>query len=60
MKMLVVTDTGWKVWGTMPAALDVDRGARVRFTATVKPSDDDPHFGFFSRPTKAQVLTPVG
>lgn len=32
------------------------KGARVRFTATVVRSDDDEHFGFFSRPTKAEVL----
>lgn len=29
---------------------------RVRFTATVTQSDDDESFGFFKRPTKAEVL----
>lgn len=32
------------------------RGARVTFTATVEPSDDDPYFGWFKRPTKPSVL----
>jgi hypothetical protein len=60
MKMLVVTDAGWKVWGTMPAALNASQGDRVRFTATIQPSDDDLCFGFFKRPTKAETLEPVG
>lgn len=60
-RMLVVSDDGWKVWGTMPAALgraDVAdiRKARVEFVATVTRSDDDKTFGFFSRPSKARVL----
>lgn len=33
------------------------RGKRVRFTATVDRSSDDEHFGFFKRPTKAEVVT---
>ena len=43
-------------WGTVPSSLDVEKGARVRFTATVQPSGDDPSFGFFKRPTKAEIL----
>lgn len=31
------------------------KGRRITFTATVEASDDDPGFGFFSRPTKAQL-----
>lgn len=60
LKMLVQHADGWKVWGTKPAALDAGVGDRVRFTATVNPSEDDQHFGFFKRPTKAEVLAPVG
>lgn len=52
-KMLVVDDRGFKVWGTVPSALSVERGDRVSFTATVTASDDDETFGFYSRPTKA-------
>jgi hypothetical protein len=56
LKMLVAGD-GWKVWGTVPAAIDgVDRGDRVRFTATVKPKEGDETFGYYSRPSKAEVL----
>lgn len=31
-------------------------GQRVAFTATVTPSEDDSKFGFFKRPTKAEVV----
>lgn len=55
-KMLVKADTGFKVWGTIPASLAADKGARVAFVATVTPSPNDPKFGFFSRPTKARLL----
>lgn len=56
-KMLVQHESGWKVWGTVPASLSgVEKGSRVKFTATVKPSGDDPLFGFQSRPTKGEVL----
>jgi len=57
-KMLVRHATGWKVWGTVPAALaGVQKGEKVRFTATIAPSNDDPKFGFFSRPSKAEFLS---
>lgn len=56
-KMLVRADSGYKVWGTRPSGLNVERGAIVAFTATVEPSPDDPKFGFFSRPTKAREIT---
>lgn len=56
-RMLVASDDGWKVFGTAPAAITVpdDRGARIRFAAKIKISDNDPKFGFFSRPTKAEI-----
>lgn len=38
---------------------DVERGDRVRFTGTVTPSDTDKKFGFFKRPSKAELLTPA-
>lgn len=31
-------------------------GDRVRFTATIEPSGDDHLFGFFKRPTKAEII----
>lgn len=78
IKCLVETDEGWRVWGTMPKAIDeamandegvaiqfdqlADYNLRVRFTATVEQSDDDPTFGFFKRPRKAEVISaePIG
>lgn len=63
--MTVMTDGGNKVWGTVPRDIaysdkiqnDGDlKGKRVRFTATVEKSDRDDHFGFFSRPAKAEIL----
>jgi len=56
-KMLVRDDRGFKLWGTIPSNIfDIDHGSRITFTATVMPSKEDPKFGFFSRPTKAQIL----
>lgn len=54
-KMLVMTNDGYKLWGTVPAALGcpLENGTMVEFEATVEPSDKDPKFGFFKRPTKA-------
>lgn len=56
LKMLVRDDRGFKVWGTVPSSLDVERDDRVTFTATVTKSDRDESFGFFKRPTKAEKL----
>lgn len=58
VKMLVRSDAGgWKVWSTRPAALArVERGAHVRFTATLTPSDKDQFFAFASRPSAAALL----
>lgn len=58
VKMLVRDDRGFKVWGTVPSALlgEGVKGKRVAFTATVKASDDDATFGFYSRPTKARLV----
>ena len=55
-KMLVQSDEGWKVWGTMPRSLDAEVGNRVTFKASITQSDDDPVFGFFSRPTNAALV----
>jgi hypothetical protein len=56
-KMLVADERGFKVWGSLPAALnDAQRGAKVKFIAGLEQSADDPSFGFFKRPRKAQIL----
>jgi|SRR5215831_4343584 len=57
IKMLVKHSTGWKVWGTMPARLAADKGDTVRFEAKVEVSKDDPKFGFYSRPSKPEVVS---
>ena len=58
-KMIVLDDRGFKVCGTEPSALYVEEGDRVTFTATVEASPTDNTFGFFKRPTKAEVLAQV-
>lgn len=63
-KITVALDNGTKVWGTLPSALETfgwDEeqtvvGRRVRFTGTVEVKDDDPTFGFYKRPSKAEYL----
>jgi hypothetical protein len=54
-KMLVQAD-GYRVWGTIPSGIYPRMGDVVEFTAAVTASDDDPNFGFYSRPTKAAVV----
>lgn len=59
LKMLVLEERGFKVWGTLPRALEADVplvGKRVVFTASVERSDDDECFGFFKRPAQARVV----
>lgn len=58
-KMLVKADAGYLVWGTVPGSLVCERGDRVRFVATVERSIDDPKFGFFKRPSRAEVVSTV-
>jgi hypothetical protein len=57
-KMLVKCE-GFKLWGTCPAALldaRVEKGDVVEFAASIKRSDRDEAFGFWSRPSKAKVV----
>jgi hypothetical protein len=60
LKMLVLDDRGFKVYGSVPSRLSgddgVQRGDRITFVAEVTQSDDDELFGFFKRPTQASIL----
>jgi hypothetical protein len=64
--MTVEDDRGFKVWGTVPQKLIEAsytgelKGERVTFTATVQRSDRDESFGFFKRPTKAEITNQEG
>jgi hypothetical protein len=51
--MVVQDERGFKVWGSN--TIYAKAGDTVRFTATVE-AGDDPTFGFFTRPSKAEVL----
>lgn len=59
-KMLVVEageGAGNKVWMTRPADLyGAEKGDQITVTVTVTRSNDDPHFGFGSRPAKGTFL----
>lgn len=58
--MIVQMENGWKIFGHVPRNLmnneDFKNGCIVKFVATIKPSNNDFVFGFFSRPTNAKIL----
>ena len=57
-KALYKTDAGYKLWGAVPSKIsEAKKGDRVQFSAKVSRSDDDPSFGFISRPTKAKIIS---
>lgn len=65
LKMTVRLEDGNKVWGTVPANIHESseiqmpsdlHGRNIVFTATLKPSPDNPHFGFFRRPSGARLI----
>lgn len=57
-KALIKSADGWKLWGNLPSALhgSVERGDKLEFMAAVSVSDDDKFFGFWKRPSKAEVI----
>jgi hypothetical protein len=59
LKMLILTPTGSKLYGTVPASIvhEVKRGCTVNFKATVNGSKNDKFFGFFSRPRNASIVS---
>jgi hypothetical protein len=56
--MTVEDERGFRIWGSVPSSLDVEeiKNKRITFTAKVTRSDSDPKFGFFKRPTKAEMI----
>jgi hypothetical protein len=65
LKMTVRLIDGNKVWGTVPANIHESaevkmpsdlHGRNISFTATLRPAPDNPHFGFFSRPSGARLI----
>jgi hypothetical protein len=60
LKMTVHTEGDVAIYGSVPSAIyDVKVGDMVQFNADVQVSTTDSTFGFFKRPTKAQVLVPA-
>lgn len=55
-RAFILDDRGYKLNGAEPKSANWHEGDRVSFYATVSPSNNDPKFGFYSRPTKVEVL----
>ena len=56
-KMTVLLEDGNKVWGTRPKQLNnCGIGDTISFIAEVSVSNEDSHFGFFSRPSKSKLI----
>lgn len=56
LKFLVEAEEGYKVWSTVPKAIDAKKGDIVEFNVNLTPSDDDPTFAFGKRPSKARII----
>jgi hypothetical protein len=57
VKLLVKSNSGYLAWGSAPRGIgEATTGDEIEFTATFTPSDDDPKFAFYKRPTKAALL----
>jgi len=60
LQMMVIAPEGFKLWGKLPKDLSAAKaGDTVKFDCRVKPSRNDPKFGYFSRPTKASIIQPA-
>jgi hypothetical protein len=57
-KMLVLLNTGSKLWVTQPSLLYGEnlKGKKISLTVTIKKSNDDQFFGFGSRPSSATII----
>jgi hypothetical protein len=57
-KIIVQCEGGYKLHGTLPKPLTLDQvsvGTTISFDARIEPARDSKVFGFFKRPTKAEV-----
>lgn len=59
LKMIVLDDRGFKVYGSVPINLSISKGQRIQFVANIEVSGTDGYFGFFKRPRKSINLTKV-
>ncbi len=62
-KIAVRDDSGWTLWVTLPSNLAEEqniKGRRIRLTATLERSKQDPAFAFGKRPSKAELLGDPG
>lgn len=60
LKMRVLDDRGFALWGTVPKALrqhTLLKGDRVEFEASVKKSRDQETFGFFGNPRGGKLVS---
>jgi hypothetical protein len=48
--MVVKSNEGYVLWGSVPKNVTVEKDCKIVFVATVEPSDKDEKFGFFKRP----------
>lgn len=55
-KMLLKDDRGFKVWCSVPKAIEVEKGVRVKMVVTLEKSEDDHSFAFGKRPSKASII----
>lgn len=59
-KIVLELDNGNRVYGTLPSKISgADKGDRIQFNAKLTVSDDDSHFGFYSRPSKAAIIEEI-
>lgn len=57
LKLLLQHEDGWKVYGSCPRGVyKPQKGDTVEMTATLKKSEKDAKFGFYSRPMKASIV----
>ena len=61
-KVIIQEERGYKIYGSLENKLieDIDEedmiGKEIEFSASIKVSNEDPQFGFFSRPTKSKLI----